>query len=521
MILEKIIIRATFLNLLCIGLFQLNCSSQNIKDDSVFVVATYDDVKDWDPATAFSLEVFPMSNMYEPLLWYDAGVKPGRFLPGLAISYTKSEDGLVWIFNLRKDVFFHDGTEFNAESVKFVVERNKKLNGGASYIWSSVVKTTINSSHQITFTLSSPVPLDKIVSSQYGAWMYSPSIESVSEDSLNRGIGFGTGPYQLKKWVRNKHILLEKFDKYWGGWEKRAHYSSILIQVATESSTRFQMIKSGIADYAVLIPNQLLETLEDNLEVSVSYHPSWINEFYLLNTKKPPTNNLWFRRAIASSLDRSVLSKYIYKNTAVESKGLIPQSIPFFIEPDSLVEFSLENAKDYLKKSDYDLTNQKIDLSYVSTYEQYRLTAFMLLDNLKKIGVDLDLNPGLWSTNWDKAKNLQTAPNIISMAWWPTVSSPSDWLFALYNTQENPLFNLSYYSNSVVDSLTKKAWELETTQPVVAQGLYKKIQNILIDDCVVIPAVDVNVSSIRKRNIRGLKSNPAYSTIFVYDLSKN
>ena len=52
MILEKIIIRATFLNLLCIGLFQLNCSSQNIKDDSVFVVATYDDVKDWDPATA-------------------------------------------------------------------------------------------------------------------------------------------------------------------------------------------------------------------------------------------------------------------------------------------------------------------------------------------------------------------------------------------------------------------------------------------------------------------------------------
>ena len=63
------------------------------------------------------------------------------------------------------------------------------------------------------------------------------------------------------------------------------------------------------------------------------------------------------------------------------------------------------------------------------------------------------------------------------MAWWPTVSSPSDWLFALYNSQENPLFNLSYYSNSVVDSLTRKAWELETTEPKVAQDLYKEIQN--------------------------------------------
>ena len=281
------------------------------------------------------------------------------------------------------------------------------------------------------------------------------------------------------------------------------------------------MIKSGIADYAILIPNQLLETLENSSEISVSYHPSWVNEFYLLNTKKYPTNNLWFRRAIASSIDRSVLSNYVYKKTAVESKGLIPQSIPLFVSPDSLIDFSLKTAKNYLNKSGLDLTNLKTDLSYVSTYEQYRLTACMLLVNLKKIGVDLDLRPGLWSTNWDKAKNLDTAPNIISMAWWPTVSSPSDWLFALYNSQENPLFNLSYYSNSVVDSLTRKAWELETTEPKVAQDLYKKIQNILIDDCVVIPAVDVNVSSVRKKKISGLKSNPAYSTIFVYDLSRN
>tara|TARA_B100000989_G_scaffold69724_1_gene48754 strand:- start:731 stop:2290 length:1560 start_codon:yes stop_codon:yes gene_type:complete len=519
--LEGTIIRVTLLFLFCIGLFQFNCSSDDVKNDNVFVIATYDDVRDWDPATAFSLEIFPMSNMYEPLLWYDAGVKPGRFVPALATSYSKSEDGLVWVFNLRENVFFHDGTRFDAETVKLVVERNKRLNGGASYIWSSVSKIIINSPHQITFTLSSPVPFDKIVSSQYGAWMYSPLIDSVSKDSLNHGFGSGTGPYQLKKWARNKYILLDKFDNYWGGWKKRDHYNSVLIQIATESSTRFQMIKNGIADYAVLIPNQLIETLENSSEVSVSYHPSWVNEFYLLNTKKHPTNNLWFRRAIASSIDRSILSKYVYKNTAVESRGLIPQSIPLFVAPDSLIDFSLDIAKNYLKKSGLDLTSLKTDLSYVSTYEQYRLTAFMLLDNLRKIGVNLDLRPGLWSTNWDKAKNLDTAPNIISMAWWPTVSSPSDWLFALYNSQENPLFNLSYYSNSVVDSLTRKAWELETTEPKVAQDLYKKIQNILIDDCVVIPAVDVNVASVRKRNISGLRSNPAYSTIFVYNLSKN
>ena len=90
------------------------------------------------------------------------------------------KDGLVWTFNLRDGVFFHDGTEFNAETVKFVVERNKTLNGGASYIWSYVDKIIIKDLQQVRFILSSPVPFDKIVSSQYGAWMYSPSFDTIS-----------------------------------------------------------------------------------------------------------------------------------------------------------------------------------------------------------------------------------------------------------------------------------------------------------------------------------------------------
>jgi ABC-type transport system substrate-binding protein len=72
-----------------------------------------------------------------------------------------------------------------------------------------------------------------------------------------------------------------------------------------------------------------------------------------------------------------------------------------------------------------------------------------------------------------------------------------------------------------VDSLTNKAWELESVEPETAKDIYKKIQNILINDCVVIPAVDIKIPSVRRSNINGLKSNPAYSTIFIYELSNN
>ena len=506
---------------LAVGLGFWSCSSRPIKDKNTFVIATYDDVKDWDPATAFSLEVLPMSNMYEPLLWFDASTTPGKVLPGLATSYTKSNDGLIWKFNLRENVFFHDGKEFNAETVKFVVERNKKLNGGASYIWDPVEKIVINSSHEVTFFLSSPVPFDKIVSSQYGSWMYSPNIINIPSDSLLNGYGSGTGPYQLKKWVRNKHILLEKFDKYWRGWTTLNHYNSILIQVVSESSTRLQMIQSGLADYAILIPAQLLNILDKNPDIIVTYLDSWTNEFYMLNTKKPPTDNLWFRRALASSFDRETVDKHIYKNTGVRAKGLIPQSMPLFQEPDSLLNFDLDRARIYLEKSKINTNNTTIDFSFVSTYEEYRLTAFMLLDNLRSLGLSLELKPGLWSTNWDKAKNIETAPNIISMAWWPTVASPSDWFFSLYNTQTPINFNLSHYGNSIVDSLTQRAWSLESIDPEAAMSLYKQIQHILINDCVVIPSVDIKIPSVCRSSIVGLKNNPAYSSVFVYALGKN
>ena len=106
------------------------------------------------------------------------------------------------------------------------------------------------------------------------------------------------------------------------------------------------------------------------------------------------------------------------------------------------------------------------------------------------------------------------------MAWWPTYPTPSDWFFSLYKSQKNPLFNLSYYNNSKVDSLIQLAWINESTKPEKAKIIYKEIQEILIDDCIVIPAIDLNLQSVYNKEITGFKNNPAYSTLFFYDLKR-
>ena len=501
--------------------FFISCSKDIKKDNAVFVIATYDDVHDWDPATAYSLEVLPMSNMYEPLLWLDASEKEHKLIPGLATSYKKSKDGLVWSFELRRNVSFHDGQPFNAQAVQYVVNRNKSLYQGASYIWSHIKGVQAVGDYNVKFILDKPVPLDKIVSSQYGAWMYSPGTKHMSRDSIARGYVAGTGPYKLKSWERNNQIELIKNNDYWGGWDKDDYFTAIQIRVVSESSTRLQMVESGLVDYAVLIPNHLLDKLKNSTDVKVSFFPAWINHFYLLNTKKFPTNNVFFRKAIAASFDRKKINQYVYGNLGREPKGLVPSNIPLFAAPDSLIAFDLKKARSYLLKSGLSNKETSVDFSYVATSEEYRLTALTLFDNLRQIGVETNLKPGLWSTNWEKAKNINTAPNIISMAWWPTYSSPSDWFFGLYETQTNPLFNLSYYSNTEVDSLIVLAWENEATNPQKAQFYYKTIQEKLIDDCVVVPASDLNVQAVYGSDIYGLTPNPAYSTLLVYKLERN
>ena len=506
--------------LMSLFIFCISCSSKTPNNGDVFVVATYDDITDWDPATAYSLEVLPMSNMYEPLLWLDASENEHKMVSGLATSYQKSDDGLIWNFQLRENVRFHDGEYFNAEAVKYVVERNQSFYQGASYIWENVQEVRVEGDYSVTFVLDTPVPLDRIVSSQYGAWMYSPGTKNMSMDSIKNGHIAGTGPYMFNSWTRNHQIELKRNDNYWGGWSKSNYFNKIQIRVVSESSTRLQMIESGLVDYAVLIPNQLLDRIKSSDNINVSFFPAWINHFYLLNTKKHPTDNIFIRKAIASAFDRKTINQYVYQDLGREPVGIVPSNIPLFSEPDSLISFDLNKAISYINQSSLERSAINIDFSYVSTSEEYRLTALSLYDNLRKVGINTKLKPGLWTTNWEKAKNKNTAPNLISMAWWPTYPSPSDWFVGLYKTQKSPLFNLSYYSNSDVDSLIDMAWKNEALHPNKAKKYYKAIQDKLIDDCVVIPSSDLNVQSVSRSDIIGLKPNPAYSTLLVYKLER-
>ena len=171
-----------------------------------------------DPSTEFSNSIMMLSNLYEPLIWYDPSQSP-PFVPALATSWESSNGSQTWTFHLRQGVKFHDGTPFDATAVKYSIERTMTLGQGAAFIWSPVSKINVLDTYTVQFILTSPTPLDVIASASYAAWIMSPNIENLAKAAgftnasawFNAGHDAGTGPYMLTKWDPQNEIVMDKF----------------------------------------------------------------------------------------------------------------------------------------------------------------------------------------------------------------------------------------------------------------------------------------------------------------------
>jgi len=483
--------------------------------------AMYEDIKDWDPAAAFSLEVMALGNIYEPLHWYEpdsAGAY--HFRPALAKTYEKDANGLNWTFHLRRGVHFHDGLPFTSLAVKKSIERVKRIGKGAAFIWDAVKNIETPDDSTVIFRLSRPAPIDLIAASQYGAWIMSPAVADCSETYFRWGKADGTGPYMLKNWEQNRQIDLQAFPDYWGGWQGK-HFKQVTLKIISEAGTRIQMIRSGEVDFAGLIPPENINALRHNPDIRVRIFPSWRNMMFLLNTSRFPTDNRWIRRALLSAFDYRAAVEYILQNFARRATAPVPAGIWGHAVGLPQPQFDLIKARRFVEESGIPKDKLKLTLSYVASVDAYEKCAIMLQNILAKIGIRLELQPGLWNVIWDRAKKTETAPNMVSMTWWPSYPTPGDWLRGLFHSQSPNLFNLSHYNNPDFDQIVDRAAELEAADRPAAIALYQQAQRILYDDAVAIFFADLKIRMVQRRSVSGLKANPAYDTmIYFYNLQR-
>ena len=191
-------------------------TSQNTK---VLLMSYDEDPATWDQPAA-STESQWLANVYEPLVWANPPGSAEPFTPALATSWEVSADGLTWTFKLREGVTFQDGVPFNAEAVKYSIERTQKLGQGYAYIWADVKDIKVVDDYTVAITTGSPATLDRVAAAGYGAWIFSPGSTGKGAKWWNAPNSAGTGPYRIVTYKPNEEIRFEAFADYWGGWER-------------------------------------------------------------------------------------------------------------------------------------------------------------------------------------------------------------------------------------------------------------------------------------------------------------
>ena len=472
---------------------------------------------DLDPSSSFSNENVALANVYETLTFYTVD---NTVEPKLATSWTVSDDGLSWTFELREDVLFHDGSPLNAEAVKASLDRTINLGLGAAFIYFPLESVEVVDDMTVKVNLSFETPLDLVLSSGYGAYIM--SLEASSQESgdwFNAGNGGGTGPYTIDSYSPGENMVIRAFEEYWGGWEDD-QFGTVVFDMVEEPTLREQMIRSGDADFTYNLPSDSYTSLEGQDDLVVDTTPSFQMLYGLLNTQQAPLDDVRVRQAVSLAFPYEVITDNLYGAKGSAAVGAVPSGMWGALEGDA-PQYDLERAQELLVEAGQE---EGFDLSY--TYSagdlEQQLVGELWKAELAKLNITLNLEGLTWEAQWEQGQSgPEGAQDIFTMYWWPTYVTPYDFLFSMFHSEEEPFFNLGYYSNPAFDTLINDANTLSGTDKAAASDMFQEAQQILNEDAAGVFMVETPDVHVIRSDIEGYVNNPAYPhVVFWHDLSR-
>jgi len=515
---EKMINR--FVQLVLLGLMAVMFGTSSWAAEKNMVFASPYGITTFDPSISYSTELTYTANVYETLIRVNPPGSKELFSYVLAESHSASADGLEYTFVLRKGVKFHDGTDFNANAVKFSIDRTRKIGKGAAFIWADLKEIVVVDDYTVKMILNKPVPLPQIAASAYASYIMSPSVGDKDKEWFDKGNDAGTGPYQIKNYKDSESWMLAKFEDYWGGWDGK-HIDNILVKYTKESLIQLQMLQAGQAMLGGRLPLDSYDSFEKNKDTKVIYGPSYQNYMAFFNTRRPPLDNPKVRKALAHAMPYEDIIALGFNGMATQARGPVPNGQ--FGSTEGVVQYKhdLELAKKLLAEAGHPGGGFKLVLTHAAENVQEARFAPLIQSELKKIGVEVEIKGLVWNTQWAKGKeDPKTAQDIFILLWWPTYSDPYETLYSLLHDEgDKPAWNLAYYKNPEYDKLIREAYEVTGSNPEKSLELYVKAQNMIQEDVPVAWLVDVVGKWPMSEKLQGLTINPAYPNVpFFYNM---
>jgi peptide/nickel transport system substrate-binding protein len=506
----------------CGGSYHATTQSQP-KSAQTFTYDTYTPVMidGWDPATEYSNGIIAMSLMYQTLTHYNSATH--QIQPELATSWSSSDNGLTWTFQLRHGVHFHTGRLMTAQAAQAAIQRTIKENGGAAYIWGAVKTIDASSEYTLVFHLKYASPLDLEASADYSAYIYDTQAAGSGGNLtkwLNTPHDAGTGPYTLQTWNSGQEfeVILKSYPGYWGGWSG-AHYKRVVFRVVPQDTTAVQLLKSGQVSFIEQMSPTLWSSLKGTSGLKLVSAPSWQNLLGQLNTRalSQPV-----RQAISYGIDYKGMIAAL-SGAAISSSGIVPAGLLGHFTDLPNYSYDPAKAKTLLNSAGYGPGKKAMNLSltYTQGDTNESIVATLMKSDLAKLNINLSVQSLSWPTQWAKGKSSTASQHqdIFMEYWWPDYADPYSWFINLLETEKTPYFNLSYYSDPTLDGMINKVEPLVATDRTAAEQLYKEMQVRILDTAPILFLYNSNYQYAMQNNFTGLQVNPAYpNVVFVYDL---
>jgi peptide/nickel transport system substrate-binding protein len=361
----------------------------------------------------FSVNI-PMMAVFNNLVDYDQHIPQNSMStirPELATSWSWDKAGTALTFKLRQGVKWHDGQPFTAKDVKctfdLIQDKSKdKLRKNPRKGWfENVTDVTPNGDYEVTFHLKRPQPsvLAMLASG------YSPIYPCHVSAAQMRTHPIGTGPFKFVEMKQNESIKLAKNPDY---WKKGLPYlDGIEYTIIRDRSTAELAFIAGKIDMTfptALTPALVKDIKKQDQTAICKIVPINVSTNLIVNRDKPPFNNADLRKALALSLDRKSMIDIIQQGEGDVGGSMLPGPEGVWGMPPDLLKTVIgygdvkkdrEEAQAIMKKLGYGPDKPlKIKVS-TRNLATYRDPAVVLIDQLKSIYVDAELDPvesGAW-----------------------------------------------------------------------------------------------------------------------------
>jgi len=459
-------------------------------------------------------------NIFEGLLRYDKDLNP---LPSLATSWSTSEDGKTWTFNLKHDVVWHDGKPFTSKDVVFSIDQLlRETNPRLRISLEHVEKIEAPDDYTVVFQLKESFgPFIGLF--EVGTMPMLPEHIYAGQDYKTNPANhhpIGTGPFKFTEWKKGSFIHLEKNEHY--HVKGLPHIDDLYWHVIPDASARAVAYETGKID---ILPGGSVENFDvprlSKLSQSCTTTDGW--EFFSphawlwMNNREGPTADVRFRKAVMYAMDREFAKEVLWNGYGKVAHSPVSSKTKFFDKDVPHYEYNPDKAKALLKEMEYDGTPVRLmAMPYGETWQRWNE---VIKQNLEEVGIKTTIvstDVAGWNqkiSDWDYD---------ISSTYLYQYGDPALGVARNYISSNiakgSPWNNAEGYSDPQIDK-----WFAEATVAYPdskRQELYSKIQHKLVDDVPVAWLMELEFPIIYNCKVQnlvdsGIGLNDAFGTAWI------